>query len=123
GVETQAQRVTDPVQTMLKVRVQAFGIEAAKKSLAGKIATSAVQIGKFFPAAQGAAGGSQAIDKTETRGGATHPWIGAGQHRRIKHDHPAIQLGTTQCCVQMKDTTEGMTDAPHGFRLQLKMVD
>ncbi len=122
-IETQTQFVADLVQTVMQVSVKAFRVKTAKQRLAGKITACAVEVGKFFAPAQCASGRCQFVDKTEALGCADHPLIGAGQHRRIEHHHTAIQLGTTQCRVQVQHAAKRMTDTPHWLILLLQMVD
>lgn len=122
-VETQPQTAVDLMQAMLQVGVETLGVEAAEQGLAGKILARRLQVAELLAAAQGPAGGGQAIDETEPLGRANHPLIGTGQHRRIEHHHPAIQLRTTQRRMQMQDAAEGMADTPHRLGLLLQMVD
>lgn len=122
-VEAQPQTAVDLMQAVLQVGVETLGVEAAEQGLAGKVLARRLQVAELLAPAQGPAGGGQAVDKTETLGGANHPLIGTGQHRRVEHHHPAIQLRATQRRVQVQDAAEGMADAPHRFGMLLQMVD
>ena len=122
-IEAQTQLVADLVQTVLQVGIEAFRIETAKQCFTSKVAARTVEIGEFFTPAEGAAGRGQSVDEAKTLGGTDHPLIGAGQHRRIKHHHAAIQLRATQSCMQVQHAAERMTDAPHRLILLLQMVD
>ena len=101
-VEPQAQAIADLVQTMLQVGLQAVRVKPAKQCLAGKILTRSVQVAELFALAQGAASRGQAVDQTKKLSRADHPAVSQGQHRRVEHHHPAIQLRATQGRVQMQ---------------------
>ncbi|MCY1450605.1 hypothetical protein D9M71_674270 [compost metagenome] len=108
---------------MLQVGIEAFGVETAKQGFTGKVFPGAFQVGELFTATQGTAGRRQTVDETEAFGRTYDPLIGSGQHWRVEHHHPAIQLRAAQGRMQVQHPTEGVTDAPHGLSLLLQVMD
>ncbi|MCY1530614.1 hypothetical protein D9M68_658080 [compost metagenome] len=121
-VETQAQALPIAVQAMLQIGIQAFRVETAKQALGGEVAARLAQVGKLFTPPQGASGRGDAVDKAEALGRADDEAVGQGQHRRIEHHHPEVQLRPQQRRVVMQHPAERVADAPHRLAALLEVV-